>query len=171
MPPKTRIDVAGLRRAAVKLAFLGPRGWWLLLQAQWSILKAISMVKNRPQGALAQEIVTGPDQTGSGSPVDRARVEALGLAVDRMARLGLRRPLCLARSIALQRLLVRNGITGSRIRIGVRMKDQTFEAHAWVEWMGSVIGEDPDNVETFRPFTDLPTGPTPLPWADREGSS
>lgn len=129
------------------------------------------MVRSRPQGVLIQEIAATADSAGEGSPLDRTRVEAIGLAIDRMARVGLRRPLCLVRSIALQRLIDRHGIPGSRIRVGVRMNGAAFEAHAWVEWMGTVIGEDPDRVKTFRPFSDLSPDSTPISWAGRKTSS
>lgn len=171
MPTRRRSDILRPRLAARKLVSLGPRGWLLLFQAQWSILEATSIVRNRPQGVLVQEIVAASDSSGRGSPQDRTRVEAIGLAIDRMARVGLVRPLCLVRSIALQRLLNRNGIPGSRILIGVRMSGTSFEAHAWVEWMGTVIGEDPDHIRTFRPFSDLSPDPSPFSWATRDSSS
>lgn len=59
------------------------------------------------------------------------------------ARLGLRRPTCLPRSIVLQRLLARRGVA-AELRLGVAT-DGAFAAHAWVEVDGRAVGEaDPE---------------------------
>jgi hypothetical protein len=47
---------------------------------------------------------------------------------------------CLERSLVLGRLLTSRGIP-SQLRIGTRTNDGKFEAHAWVERNGAVIGE------------------------------
>jgi len=88
-----------------------------------------------------------------------------------VARWGISRPLCLARSLAYRDLLEREGIPGSRIRVGVRKGPRGFEAHAWVEWGGGVVGEDPAWVAGFAPLADprvdASGGPAPdLRWAE-----
>src|SRR5690606_11192861 len=145
MVSQGRPEAERLRVAARKLLFLHPRDWLLLLQAQIAILRARSVVQQRPQGDLVRDLAEeGPEISLDKHPGnDLARVEAVGLAIDRVARFGLGRPLCLVRSIALHDLLVKKGIEGSRIRVGVRMNGPRFEAHAWVEWRGSVIAEVP----------------------------
>src|SRR5262245_52799175 len=47
---------------------------------------------------------------------------------------------CLERSLTLWWMLARRGIT-SQLRIGTRKSEGKFEAHAWVERNGEVIGE------------------------------
>jgi hypothetical protein len=47
---------------------------------------------------------------------------------------------CLERSLALWWVLARNGIS-SKLRIGVRKDAGKFAAHAWVERLGTAIGE------------------------------
>ncbi len=92
-------------------------------------------------------------------------VVARALAVERVARLGVGRGLCLVRSLALMDLLDRDGLSGGRIRIGVRRARGVFEAHAWVEWKGSVIGDDPLYVGTFLPLSGSEGMPGDLSWA------
>lgn len=102
------------------------------------------------------------DEVGEPDPNDRARVKEVGLAIDRVARLGLFRPRCLPRSIAYRRILQSEGIPGSRIRVGVRLAESGFEAHAWVEWGEVVVGEDPAYVARFDPLADAASPAFPL---------
>lgn len=125
------------------------------MQAQLSIHQAAALVRQRPQGELIRDLEIAGDSVTAAVPTDSGQVKAIGLAIDRVARVGFGRPLCLVRSLALQNLFLKRGITGSRIRVGVRMKDGSFEAHAWVEWNGTVVGEDPAYVELFRAFSEL----------------
>lgn len=148
---------------AVKALSLGPRGWWLLARTQWAILEAASIVRRTPRGELVERLASDV-ATGEARPEDRERVEAIGLAIDRVVQFGLGRPLCLVRSLALQRLLRRHGIPGSAIRVGVRICGGRFEAHAWVEWNGTVVGEDPGYVARFRPFSDLGSTAARVSW-------
>jgi hypothetical protein len=87
-----------------------------------------------------------------GGPI---RAERLAVAVSRAGDYGVFRPLCLVRAVALNRLLERSGIRGSRIRIGVRMRRGRFGAHAWVEYGGRVIGDIPEHVESFAELADV----------------
>ena len=87
------------------------------------------------------------------------RATALALAVDRVSRLGLARPLCLGRSLALHHLLERRGIRGSEVRVGVKGGEGAVEAHAWVEWHGHILGDRPENVGTFLPMDALVVEP------------
>ncbi|HWG58333.1 MAG TPA: lasso peptide biosynthesis B2 protein [Candidatus Acidoferrales bacterium] len=60
------------------------------------------------------------------------------------------RPNCLERSLALWWLLQRRGIS-AEVRAGARKAGSRFEAHAWVEWRGTVLmGEDEEG--SFVPF-------------------
>lgn len=75
--------------------------------------------------------------------------------VARVVEIGARRgPVdgtCLKRSLALWWLLGRRGIE-SDLRIGVRSKEETLEAHAWVERGGIVLNDDPRIADRFAPF-------------------
>jgi hypothetical protein len=66
---------------------------------------------------------------------------------------------CLARSIALARVLGRRGVACD-IRIGVRTNDGQLEAHAWVEHNGQPLNEDESALRTYAPFTE-PLGSLP----------
>jgi hypothetical protein len=45
------------------------------------------------------------------------------------------------------------------------MRQGQLQAHAWVEWRGSVVGEDPRFVGTFKPFLDFGAdGMGPVSW-------
>ena len=61
------------------------------------------------------------------------------------------RPACLTRSLALWWLLRRRGVTGD-LRIGVSNDDGEFEAHAWVEYEGTVINDSVASVQRFVAF-------------------
>jgi hypothetical protein len=144
-------------RAAGRLLRVGPSGWVLLLRAQVALLRAERRVRGQPQGTLFRDIARTAPAPGSSSGTDprhRVRVEEIGDAVDRMARWGVSRPLCLARSLAYRELLEREDIPGSWVRVGVRMGPRGFEAHAWVEWEGQVVGENPAYVAAFAPLAD-----------------
>lgn len=176
-------------RAGGRLLRIGPPGWLLLLRAQVALLRAERRVRSQPQGTLFRDIARtapAPGILAEIHPGHRARVDAIGDAVDRMARWGPSRPLCLARSLAYRELLEREGIPGSWVRVGVRMGPRGFEAHAWVEWMGQVVGENPAYVAAFAPLADpraeaQAPAPTPvsasasastleLPWAETGAS-
>jgi hypothetical protein len=91
-----------------------------------------------------------PPPTG---PLDRIEdARRIALAVNRAATYGLFRPLCLARSMALRRLLTEDGIEGASIRVGVQVRRGRFVAHAWVEYGGEVVGDDPATVSRYAPL-------------------
>jgi hypothetical protein len=58
---------------------------------------------------------------------------------------------CLARSLALARMLARRGLAAD-VRIGVQTADGRLTAHAWVEWMGLVLNDSPRHRQGFVPF-------------------
>ncbi len=86
---------------------------------------------------------------------DPARASAIGLAVERAAAHGLFRPFCLVRAMALRELLLSENILGASIRIGVRRQNGEFQAHAWVLWGTTVLGDRPAHVATFTEVDDL----------------
>jgi hypothetical protein len=58
---------------------------------------------------------------------------------------------CLQQSLTLWWLLRRQKIE-SNIRFGARRDDGKFEAHAWVEFRGFALNEDPGIHHSFTPF-------------------
>jgi hypothetical protein len=125
------------------------------MRAQWELLVAQGMVRNRPIGALA----TPASNAGSADPARLAEAKRIALAVVRAARFGVFRPQCLVRSVALSRMLERRGITGGLVRVGVRRRDGEFLAHAWVELAGETLGDADDHVGSFVPLTNLDLRP------------
>jgi hypothetical protein len=79
--------------------------------------------------------------------------------VDAAARHGLYRATCLPRSLALWCLLRRCGID-SNLRIGVRKEAGDIQAHAWVEYRGTVLNDGATVSERYAAFDRaiLPTG-------------
>ena len=137
-----------LLRAAPRL---GRAHWRDLVLAQWLLVRAQLRLRTSASGSL----VGGAARTGSapaGRPLDRVTVERAAWAVDRVVAFGPLRARCLARAIALRDLLERRGVDEAQVRVGVRRVDGRFDAHAWVELRGHVIGE---RVEHVREFTVL----------------
>lgn len=162
-----------------KLVRVGPAGWWILFRAQLAILRAHRIVRSSCPGSLTRT-TTGegpprPSGPGRDDPLPRhaeehpttqaRRASALAWAVGVMGRRGLAPAECLVESLAVVDLLHRDGLRPGRIRVGVRERDHRFDAHAWVEWDGSVLGDDPATVAEYRSFDGLdvvvPSGPAP----------
>lgn len=78
-----------------------------------------------------------------------ARAREIGRVVVQVAAHGLFRPECLVRSVAIQRLLERERLCGGAVHVGVRMRGETFDAHAWVTFAGEIIGDREEHVSTF----------------------
>lgn len=143
-----------------KLTSLTRSEWADLARAQLALLAAQAAVWTRPTGQLvagadgpAGRPERGADRPERMGPTGRAR--DLALAVGRAAERGLFRPQCLVRALALQRLLAREGLGAARVRVGVRLAGARFDAHAWVEHEGEVLGDRTDYVATFSPLTDV----------------
>lgn len=125
----------------------------LLLEAQYDLAACQVAKWRRPVGRLLDwSNVTGEQEVQPAARLQTLR--SIGWAVTRAASYGAFRPQCLVRSLAIQRMLRRRGIAGSTIRIGVRLRDGEFNAHAWVELGGLVIGDSRAHVESFTRITD-----------------
>ena len=143
-----RSTPAHLARKLVGLSF---RDWAELIQAQWALLAARGMVRNRPIGSLATPTAGNPPADATRLPEARR----LALAVVRAARFGVFRPQCLVRSVALSQMLADRRISGALVRVGVRRRNGEFSAHAWVELAGETLGDADDHVGSFVPMTSL----------------
>ena len=82
--------------------------------------------------------------------------EIMGIAtmVNRAARLMRIPGDCLTRSLLLGWLLRRRRVA-SQLRIGVKMNEGSLAAHAWVEYAGIAINDQPDVGEQFAAFQPL----------------
>lgn len=140
------------RTALKKLLALRPAEWSELVRAQVALIGAQLDIWRRPIGKLVAYGASGPER-----PLDaasEAQARRLALAVLRAATYGAFRPLCLVRALALSRLLESQGITGSRIRVGVR-HEGGFLAHAWVECGELVLGDTEAHTRPFAQLTDV----------------
>ena len=77
------------------------------------------------------------------------------VSINRVKRYSLFRGNCLSQSLALASLLGRRGIQSS-LRLGVRMTDSKFDAHAWVELDGRVLNDTQDVHTRFTPLVANP---------------
>jgi hypothetical protein len=69
---------------------------------------------------------------------------------------------CLARALAFQWLLLRDGIH-AQLRIGARVVDRQLDAHAWLEYDGQPITDRPEALRQFPVFEPAaPSRPRPL---------
>ena len=83
-----------------------------------------------------------------------AEIMGIATAVNRAARLVRIPANCLTRSLLLGWLLRRRGVA-SQLRIGVKMNNGSLAAHAWVEYAGIPINDQPDVGEQFAAFQSL----------------
>jgi hypothetical protein len=84
-------------------------------------------------------------------PLSHAEAAALGVAVNRAANHVFGPVTCLTRSLLLRWLLRRYG-TVSDLRIGVRLEQGEFSAHAWVEMDGIPLNDRPEFVARYAIF-------------------
>lgn len=124
-----------------------------LATAQAGLLGAQFLVATRPLGRLvSSEAPRSPLPHSVLAITDATR---LARSISRASAYGVFRPRCLVRAVALQRLLERRGIAGSRIRVGVRQADGRFAAHAWVEYGSLVLGDHETYVSSFSQVADI----------------
>jgi len=103
----------------------------LLLPVACATLRVAGM--RRTEAILARALRAGDTRQG----LDARTVARL---VSIAARHGPVRARCLAASLALKSLLRRYGMEG-QLRIGVRRREGSLEAHAWVEHDGAALME------------------------------
>ena len=131
--------------------------WGDLLRAQLELLIVQVKVWTQPIVRTAMRNAERPTAGPSARPQRAPNLAAIRIAraVGRASRYGVFRPKCLVRAIALQRLLEQEGITGSSVRIGVRLEKGEFTAHAWVELDGHILGDRRDHTSRYSQLTDL----------------
>ena len=149
-----RRTIREYRNAVPKLRRLSWREWRDLGSAQLALLAAQVRVWTKEKGRLTTPSSQGaPTVAPSDATITRSRV--LALAVSRAATYGVFRPACLVRSVALCRLMERRGIHDAVVRLGVVVRGGRFHAHAWVEYHGIVLGDDPVNVSDYETLSGV----------------
>ena len=128
---------------------------WLLFESWMTLLAMDLRLRWQPfrhvrRLASAAQVESGPPEAGTGRGEEIERIAWCVAAAASYHIVGVR---CLARSLALQRLLGRRGIP-SRLRIGVDRRDGSLIAHAWVEHAGRPVA-DPEALEgRYMPLLD-----------------
>lgn len=125
-----------------------------VVEAELALLSAQAMRLFRPPGQLV-DVAARAQIEGSPLAAQTAECESVVLAMDRAMRYGVVRPRCLARAVALSRMLDAHGIAGHTIRIGVRKLDGSFVAHAWVERGNTVLGDTVGNTRGYVSLTEV----------------
>jgi hypothetical protein len=113
-------------------------GWLLIMDiglrlVPFSRLSAFAR-RGKPRRAAAPAAEEAP-QDSQWQTIRRTRQ-----MVDRARRYHLIPMTCLRRSLAMQKLLARQGIPVD-LRIGVRKDGGKLSAHAWLEFLGKPVGE------------------------------
>ncbi|MEK9500060.1 lasso peptide biosynthesis B2 protein [Gaopeijia maritima] len=138
-----------------KLRRLGGRGALDLIDAQRALLRARRALRTRPRGDLLRAVPDRADPSAATTPADFHRLDRIAVSVRRASDYGLFRPTCLVRAIALEDLAHRHGILRSVVRVGVRRRGGAFEAHAWLELEGRVVGDTAEHVADFTVLDDF----------------
>lgn len=94
---------------------------------------------------------TVPDAAREPSSALRTAV----VSVHRVKRYGLFRGNCLSQSLTLAWLMKRSGMEPV-LRLGVRVVEKKFDAHAWVEYDGRVLNDSQDVGARFAALTESP---------------
>jgi len=123
-----------------------------MMRAQAALLRAQRDMRSLPTGGMVRDDPVDVAVPGTNQVEDARRI---ALAVNRVAAFGVFRPKCLVRSRALRKMLDAAGIAGAQVRVGVQLTDGRFRAHAWVEYAGEVVGDDPAAVARFVPMPDI----------------
>lgn len=149
---RLRREIRRYRRSVPKLRSMRWKDWEDLVHAQVVLVRAQREMKLLPTGEMVQDEAT-PKGFAKGDRQDDAR--RIALAVNRAAEFGVFRPRCLVKSRALRKMLDQEGIEGAQVRVGVQLLKGRFRAHAWVEYGGQVVGDDPALVAQFVPMPGL----------------
>lgn len=119
----------------------------------------IPLVRMALQVARFQTVYAVLTRLGGRAPASRTNAldaaRRVSSVVDLAARHTVWSSSCLHRSTVLWWLLRRQGLDGL-LRFGVRRHQGSFEAHAWVEYEGTVLNDTPGGGEAYVALPDLP---------------
>jgi hypothetical protein len=122
------------------------------VRAQLALVRAQRDMQSMPTGEMVRDEPVPAGEPRSNRIDDARRV---ALAVNRAATFGFFRPKCLVKSRALRKLLDEEGVDGAQVKVGVQLVSGRFFAHAWVEYGGVVVGDDPAAVARFVPMPGI----------------
>ena len=108
----------------------------------------------RLRGAMEKLIPLKPSDGHVSETEILGRAREIARIVSIAAGHGLYKPTCLRRSLLVWWFLHRQGIKSS-ICFGVRMSDRQLEAHAWVEYNGSVVNDSANVNEHYEALNDV----------------
>lgn len=121
----------------------------VLVPAMHVVVRVIGF--NRLQLRVAN---TAARATRADVPTAQA-VRACVISINRVKRFSILRGNCLSQSFALICLLRRRGIEPT-LRLGARLTESKFDAHAWVEYDGRVLNDSQDVHTRFTPLVRKP---------------
>jgi hypothetical protein len=108
----------------------------------------------RLRGAMEKLIPFKPIDTPVSEMEILQRAREIARIVSIAAQHGLYKATCLRRSLLVWWFLRREGIQ-SEIRFGVRMFNRMLEAHAWVEFQGTVVNDSVEVHEHYQALNDV----------------
>ncbi len=129
--------------------------WWIILVALFTLpvialslkLSGFKQTKKR----MSRLIPTGIDGI-SAREDDLSRAQLISRAVTISGNHGVHHANCLKQSLLLWWLLARRGIL-CELKLGThKLPQETFSAHAWVEYNGEVLGEPTELQHQFLAF-------------------
>jgi hypothetical protein len=120
--------------------------------AKCALLLPVIWVRLRMQGlAQVQARLNAARVIGEGA-MSVGEVKALAELVNAAARVHPFPATCLTRSLMLVWLLHRRGIR-SELRLGARIAEGKLDGHAWVEYAGVPVNDDPQVAGSFSTFS------------------
>lgn len=100
---------------------------------------------------LQQRVLRVAPSTSRVTATDAQALRRCVVNVNRVKRYSPLRGNCLSQSFALVWMLRREGLE-PQLRLGVRIQDAKFDAHAWVEYDGRVLNDSQDVHTRFAPL-------------------
>jgi len=129
-------------------------GDWLALVEAWCRLLIFYLVSRRASFERLQTLAS-PELGGMRDADDGLdSAHRLAWLVGIAARLHGVTMTCLARALALCWMLRKRGFP-ARVCLGADKSAAGFQAHAWVEVDGQLIGEERDSVRRFKPLQPI----------------
>jgi hypothetical protein len=125
--------------------------WGLFLQA-WVLLLVVDWALRLLPFRRVQSLFVSRRAAHSHNINDpEAMIHFVAAQVDRATRNHLYPMRCLRRSLAIQSLLARRGIS-TELHFGVRKEEGQLNAHAWLEYEGQIVVEPVIISERFIPL-------------------
>lgn len=141
------------RARLMRIASMRAADWRLFAEGLATLFVVHLGLLARPFPRLLAWATTPCAPDGMAAEWPRKRIDHTTWVVGLSARVTFSR--CLARSLALSRVLARRGVA-TDVRIGVQTVEGELKAHAWVEWHGSPINDNARSLEPYAPFDRLP---------------